>query len=268
MSIWGMDRRTWLHRANPVIKLAVLLLLFTMTVLTHDIDFVIYQAVIFTICLVLLCGLKMWKILLFALPFLIAFVSSSSTMMLFGRGETIWWEWGLLRVSEESFYRGLHLGFKGIAFAAEGLLFVTTTSSVDLFYGLMQKLKLAPKFAYSFMASIRLLPMVWEEFLIRRQALQVRGCPPLRGVRGMIKRVGMYAVPLLAQSIRRAHRVAAAMEAEQFNGEHGRGRTYYYESRYSVYDLLIVILLTLAAAAAYMCASWYPWFGIGDVRFD
>ena len=64
---------------------------------------------------------------------------------------------GLFRVSEESFYRGSHLGFKGIAFASEAAA-VTTTSSVDLFYSLMQKLRLAPKYAYSFMASIRSRP--------------------------------------------------------------------------------------------------------------
>lgn len=268
MNVWNPERRTWLHRANPVIKLGVLLGLFLMTVLTHDIDFVMYQAVIFTLCLLALSGVAPWKMLLFCLPFLIAFVSSSSSMMLFGRGENVWWEWGLFRISEESFYRGLHLGFKGMAFAAEGLLFVTTTSSVDLFYGLMQKLRLAPKYAYSFMASIRLLPMVWEEYMVRRQALKVRGLRPAKGVKGAIRRAGLYAVPLLAQSIRRAHRVAAAMEAKQFNGEEGRSRTYYYESRFTAYDLLIVALLGAAACAAYMLAVCFPWFGIGDVRFD
>lgn len=268
MNFWKPDRLTWLHRANPVIKLGALIGLFLMTVLTHDIDFVMYQAVIFTVCLLVLSGIKPWKMLLFFLPFAIAFLSSSSSMMLFGRGENIWWEWGLFRVSEESFYRGLHLGFKGITFAAEGLLFVTTTSSVDLFYGLMQKLRLAPKYAYSFMASIRLLPMVWEEYLARRQALQIRGLRPIRGVRGMVHRAGMYAVPLLAQSIRRAHRVAAAMEAKKFNGEAGKHRTYYYVSRFTVFDVLIVLLLAGAACGAYVIAIRYPWFGIGDVRFN
>ncbi|WP_106766838.1 energy-coupling factor transporter transmembrane component T family protein [Paenibacillus faecalis] len=267
MSFWKPERLTWLHRANPVVKLGVLVGLFLMTVLTHDIDFILYQAVVFTVCLLALSGIKLSKMLLLSVPFLIAFLSSSTSMMLFGRGEDVWWQWGLFRVTEESFYRGLHLGFKGITFAAEGLLFVTTTSSVALFYGLMQKLKLAPKYAYSFMASIRLLPMVWEEYVVRRQALQVRGIRPIRGVKGAVHRAGMYAVPLLAQSIRRAHRVAAAMEAKKFNGETGKHRTYYYVSRFTVYDVLIVLLLAGAACISYMIANFYPWFGIGDVRF-
>lgn len=268
MNLWNPQRLTWMHRANPIVKLGVLMSLFLMTVLTHDIDFVMYQAIVFTVCLLILSGIRPWQMLLFGLPFIIAFISSSSSMMLFGRGDIIWWEWGLFRVSEESFYRGLTLGFKGITFAAEGLLFVTTTSSVDLFYGLMQKLRLAPKYAYSFMASIRLLPMVWEEYLVRRQALKIRGVRPIRGVRGALHRAGMYAVPLLAQSIRRAHRVAAAMEAKQFNGEMGKARTYYYKSRFTVYDVLIVLALAGAACIAYVFAIRYPYFEIGDVRFD
>lgn len=268
MNLWNPVRITWLHRANPVVKLLLVCLLFLMTVLTHDIDFVAYQALIFMVCLLALSGVRTWKMLLFFIPFLLAFISSSSSMMLFGKGETIWWEWGLFKVSEESFYRGLHLGFKGIAFACEGLLLVTTTSSVDLFYSLMQKLKLAPKYAYSFMASIRLLPMVWEEYVIRRQALKVRGVVPIRGVRGAVNRAGMYVVPLLAQSIRRAHRVAAAMEAKRFDGDRGRRRTYFYPSRYSRYDLLTIALLAAAAYGAYAAAGHFPWFGIGDVRFD
>ncbi|GAE07263.1 transmembrane component YkoC of energizing module of thiamin-regulated ECF transporter for HydroxyMethylPyrimidine [Paenibacillus sp. JCM 10914] len=239
-----------------------------MTVLTHNLDFVMYQALVFMICLIVLSGVKPWKMLLFFIPFLIAFISSASSMMLFGKGDTVWWEWGLFKVSEESFYRGLHLGFKGIAFASEGLLLVTTTSSVDLFYSLMQKLRLAPKYAYSFMASIRLLPMVWEEYVIRRQALKVRGVMPIRGLGGVVQRAGMYVVPLLAQSIRRAHRVAAAMEAKQFDGDRGRVRTYFYPSAYSRYDILIVLLLLAAAVTAYVAAGFMPWFGIGDVRFD
>ena len=92
--------------------------------------------------------------------------------------------------------------------------------------------------------------MVWEEYVIRRQALKVRGVRPIRGIRGMVNRAGLYVVPL-AQSIRRAHRVAAAMEAKQFDGDQAKSRTYYYPSRYSRYDLLVIGLLAVAAAFAY-----------------
>ena len=38
------------------------------------------------VCLVVLSGVKPWKMLLFFIPFLLAFISSASSMMLFGKG--------------------------------------------------------------------------------------------------------------------------------------------------------------------------------------
>lgn len=258
-------RLTWLHRANPAAKLGMILLLFLLTLFTHSLDFIVYQAITVFLVLFLMSGHPPWKIMLLILPLLLVFVSSSITMILFGKGDTLWWKWGIIRISEESFYRGIHIGFKSVTFAAEGLLYVLTTSSVALFYALMQKVRLAPKYAYSFMASVRLLPMVWEEFQIRRNALEIRGVRHARGMRGWIEQAKLYAVPLLSQSIRRAHRVAVAMESKAFHNS--RRRTYYYKSVFTLYDLGVLLLLALALAAAYSLSQLYPLFGIADVRY-
>lgn len=258
-------RLTWLHRANPAAKLGMILLLFLLTLFTHSLDFIVYQAIAVFLVLFLMSGHPPWKIMLLILPLLLVFVSSSITMILFGKGDTLWWKWGIIRISEESFYRGIHIGFKSVTFAAEGLLYVLTTSSVALFYALMQKVRLAPKYAYSFMASVRLLPMVWEEFQIRRNALEIRGVRHARGIRGWIEQAKLYAVPLLSQSIRRAHRVAVAMESKAFHNS--RRRTYYYKSVFTLYDLGVLLLLALALAAAYSLSQLYPLFGIADVRY-
>ncbi|MFD3261307.1 energy-coupling factor transporter transmembrane protein EcfT [Paenibacillus lentus] len=258
-------RLTWLHRANPAAKLGMILLLFLLTLFTHSLDFIVYQAIAVFLVLFLMSGHPPWKIMLLILPLLLVFVSSSITMILFGKGDTLWWKWGIIRISEESFYRGIHIGFKSVTFAAEGLLYVLTTSSVALFYALMQKVRLAPKYAYSFMASVRLLPMVWEEFQIRRNALEIRGVRHARGMRGWIEQAKLYAVPLLSQSIRRAHRVAVAMESKAFHNS--RRRTYYYKSVFTLYDLGVLLLLALALAAAYSLSQLYPLFGIADVRY-
>lgn len=259
-------RSTILQHANPAVKLALFIALFFVTVQTRSIDFAMDQALVYTLLLFILGGFPFRKTLVLVLPFILLFVSSSITMVLFGKGDSLWWQWGLLRITEESFYRGMHLGFRSIAFAAEGLLFVSTTSSVRLFYALMQSFKLAPKFAYSFMASIRLLPMVWEEFLIRRQALQVRGARVKgKGLKGLAEHIRLYAVPLLSQSIRRAHRVAVAMEAKQFDGN--GPRTYFYPSKVTWIDGITMILLVIAPCLAYMASLSFQWFGIADVRY-
>lgn len=254
-----------MHRANPVAKLLLLLVLFFVTMFTNNLDVMLCFAVVFTLLLFLLSGHAPWKVLLITLPFLLVFISSSTTMILFGKGDNIWWHWGIISISEESFFRGIHIGFKAISFASEGLLFALTTPSVSLFYALMQKMKLPPKYAYSFMASIRLLPMVWEEYQIRRSALQVRGIRMRRGIPGLFEQIKLFAVPLLSQSIRRAHRVAVAMESKKFDSS--RPRTYYYVSYFSRYDLYVALLIITAAGIAIAAATAYPLFGISDVRY-
>lgn len=262
--VFAPSYRTWMHRANPVLKLGGSILLFFLALFTHRPDFMLYQAVVFILLLFWQSGYAFWKILLVVLSFILVFVSSSSTMMLFGKGEVLWWEWGLIRITEESFYRGVHIGLKSVTLAAEGLLFVLTTPSVGLFYALMQNAKLPPKFAYSFMASIRLLPMVWEELLIRKNALRIRGAQRLRGPRRWVAAIKLYAVPLLSQSIRRAHRVAVAMESKAFDGK--GGRTYYYPSVFTKFDLLIAALLLGAVSLALLLGGMLPVFGIADIR--
>lgn len=257
---------SWLHRCNPVVKVFLFLLLFILTVNTHDIDHAAIQTAVYIVLLFTLSGWLPWRVLLLLLTFMFVFVSSALTMIMFGKGDVIWWEWGLIRVTEESFYRGVHLGFRAICFASQGLLLILTTSSVQLFYALMQKMKLPPKYAYAFMASIRLLPMVWEELLIRRQALMVRGISTGGGLRGLYSHMKMYAIPLLSQSIRRAHRMAVAMECKQFRSE-SRERTYYYSSPLSRYDLYIVFLFAGVLIAAYYLSLIYPIFDMGDVRY-
>ncbi|MEC0141021.1 energy-coupling factor transporter transmembrane component T, partial [Paenibacillus macerans] len=81
---------------------------------------------------------------------------------------------------------------------------------------------------------------------------------------GWAKLARLYAVPLLSQSIRRAHRVAVAMEAKDFDGS--RPRTYYYRFAYSRYDLLALLVIGAAVAAAFALSRTYPLFGIADVR--
>lgn len=257
-------RKTWLHRINPSLKLIVFVLLFIIIVMIHNINIMINLTIANLLILFLFSGHPLRRLLLYSSPFLFIFVSSAAAMMFFGQGETTWVKWGLLHITEESFYRGLHIGFRALNFAAVGLLFALTTSPVKLFYSLMQQLKLPPKFSYSFMAGIRLIPIMFEEFQTLRHAAKVRGGLEGRSLRSLYKKIRFYTVPLLAQSIRRAQRIAVAMEAKRFGME--SKRTYYYIISYSWYDLLYLILLAAAVSFAYSAGLGMPYFDITDVR--
>ena len=80
----------------------------------------------------------------------------------------------------------------------------------------MQQVKLKPKYAYSFMAALRLIPIMMEEFQTIRNAMKVRGFEREKGIRSVYFKMKAYSIPLLSGSIRRAHRIAVAMEANDF----------------------------------------------------
>lgn len=229
---------TWLHRVNPGIKLITFTLMFLVVILIHNLNIMIYL----TIAMLLLLarsGHPPLRLLLYASPFILVFISTSTGMMFFGKGETTWWKYGIIHITEESFLRGIHLGCRALSMAAIGLLFGLTTRPVRLFYSLMQQWRLPPKYAYSFLAAMNLIPILVSEFQTLRHALMIRGAgsrTPKWNVYGLLK---SYAIPLLAQSIRRAQRIAVAMEAKGFQSENKR--TYYYHISYSGSDFWFVV---------------------------
>ncbi|WP_144935127.1 energy-coupling factor transporter transmembrane protein EcfT [Paenibacillus sp. 32O-W] len=259
MNLFTPHRETWLYRVNPALKFAVFFVLLVIALINRRFDFAVYQMIAYLLPLLLFSGYTGRKLLLFTAPFLFIFVSSSSTMILFGKGEEVWWQWGLIRISKESFYHGLLIGCKTISFGALGMIFALTSKPILFFYALMQQFRLPGKYAYSFIASIRMLPAVWDDYRVRTDALKVRGTRFARGFRGMYERLSAYAVPLLAQSIRRAQRIAVAMEAKRF--QMGASRTYYYTTRYSRIDLWFAGMMAGLLIAAYCTAVYLPLAG-------
>lgn len=255
---------TWLHKVNPSIKILVLVVLFIFILFMHNINFMINFVVVTFLLFFLFTGYS-WKVTsLVLLPFILIFISTSSSMIFFGKGDTTWFKWGLIHITEESFYRGLHIGLRAVLFAILGLIFAFTTRPVFLFYSLMQQLKVKPKYAYSFMASIRMIPIMLEELQTLRYALKVRGVINQKGIKAIYTKLKAYSVPLLSQSIRRAHRIAVAMESKRFSQV--ENRTYYYKIGYSGYDLLYIGYFLVMIYLALFISDVFPYFNITDVR--
>ncbi|WP_144027814.1 energy-coupling factor transporter transmembrane protein EcfT [Paenibacillus sp. 32352] len=256
---------TWLHRVNPSFKLLLSLALFFVLLFTDNLNVLVNLTLAQLILLLCFSGQPLHRLLLMFLPFGLLFVSSSMSMMLFGKGDTTWIHWGLIRVTEESFYRGLHIGLKTVNMALTGLTFALTTRPVALFYSLMQQCKLPAKFAYSFMAALRLIPIMAAEFQTLGMALKVRGVKRRAGLGGVYETLRLYAIPLLAQSIRRAQRIAVAMEAKRFSAS--RHRTFYYRIGFSQRDVYLLFYLAVTVCAALYLGQHFPYFHVGDVRY-
>ncbi|WP_010283564.1 energy-coupling factor transporter transmembrane component T family protein [Bacillus timonensis] len=238
-----LSKETWLHRINPSIKLLVVVSLCIVILFIDNLYLLIHTSLVVFILFFCFTGHSFKKILLLTLPFFIIFLSTSSSMILFGKGENVLFKWGLIIISEESIYKGLIVGFRGIIFAGIGLTFALTTRPVFLFYSLMQQLKMPPKYAYSFMAGLRLIPIMIEEFQTIQNAMRVRGVERQKGLNSIFFRLQAYSIPLLSQSIRRAHRIAVAMEAKRFTNQ--KKRTFYYVLALSKFDIIFILYFVI-----------------------
>jgi energy-coupling factor transport system permease protein len=256
-------RKTWLHKANPTFKLALLTLSFIGLLFVHDPTFLLNVTVMLFLTLVAFSGHRLKRIIVISLPFLFVFISTSTSMMFFGKGSTVWFQWGLISITEESFYRGVHLGFRSLSFGLLGLMILFTTQPQALFYSLMQQCKLKPKFAYGFMAGARVLPLMVEEFQTIRNALYVRGVRAKHHPLAYIQQIKRYSIPLISGSIRRAHRMAAAMEAKGF---HDGKRTYYYIIKFTRFDIYLLVYIVIMCLTIYAVSQQFPYFPVQDVR--
>ncbi|NBI28510.1 energy-coupling factor transporter transmembrane component T family protein [Chengkuizengella marina] len=259
-------KETWLHKLNPSFKLMTMVVLFLSVLFIHNINFMLNYTIVTLLLFLIFSGHPFKRVLLILLPFLFIFISSATSMIFFGKGDTTWFKWGLIHITEESFFRGIHLGLRALTFAGLGITFALTTRPVYLFYSLMQQMKLPPRYAYSFMAGLRLIPIMFEEFQTIRYAMKVRGVQHKRGVKGFYEKLRVYSIPMLSQSIRRAHRIAVAMEAKRFSQV--KNRTFYYKISFSKFDLLFLLYFIVMLSAAYFLSKQFPYFPITDVRYE
>lgn len=253
----------FMDKVNFITKFTLGILLFFFVIFVHRFDFMLYLAALMIIYLFCVSGTKI-KVVLTFLGIAIFFSLLSSLFMIFyGDGTHTLFQWGIIHISTESLFRGLHLSLRTIAVSSFGFSIAFTTEVVMIFYSLMQHLKVKPKYAYAFMASIRMMPIVIESIFQLRNALKMRyqmiDATQYRG----FNRVKHLFIPLLSQNIRKAHRLAVAMEKKGF--QEGP-RTYYYHTYFSWRDGALILLLIAIIAAAYYLSIVLPITGIYDVR--
>ena len=119
--------------------------------------------------------------------------------------------------------RGVSLALRLLGIALAGVLALASTDATDLADSLQQQARLSPRLAIGVLAAVRMLPIMATEWQILAMARRARGVSggssPIAAARlafGML-------LALLVSSVRRATRLAAAMDARGFDS--GRRRT-------------------------------------------
>ena len=205
-----------LARANPVAKLAAALLL--MAVLFVSVDPVTPLVILVGLAgSVWLSGLAWRTLLARTWPILLAALAVVIVNALFAppAGDELF-RIGPVGLSADSFRSGVALGLRVLAIAYTGVLAVATTDPTDLTDALIQQLHMSPRFAVGSLAAVRLLPVMageWQTISLARRARGVAaGRSPLSAARLFSGKL----LALLVSAIRRATRLATAMEARGF----------------------------------------------------
>jgi energy-coupling factor transport system permease protein len=125
-------------------------------------------------------------------------------------------ELGPVSIGSETAATGGALGLRIGGIALAGLLAAATTEPSDLADSLVQQMRVSPRFAVGALAAFRLLPVLmgeWQTIGLARRARGLdAGRSPVAAVRLLFGRL----LALLVASIRRAARLALAMEARGF----------------------------------------------------
>ncbi|KEO82834.1 energy-coupling factor transporter transmembrane component T family protein [Tumebacillus flagellatus] len=238
-------------RVNPSVKLLLHLLCMLVFIFVHDPKTACALMAIPMLLSVTAARIPVWTFVKRLSPFLILFLSTTWILAAYGKGETVWWHGGIITITEEGLVKGLNIGLRMLGFVAYGALFAMTTDVTLLALSFMQQLKLPPKIGYALLAGFRFLPMFREEYEQIKSAHRVRGVARVPGLRGKLQAFTRYTIPLLAQGIRKAERVAIALEARGFDGS--RNRTYYRELKPGIYDAAYFVLLLAMHTVVWYC---------------
>jgi energy-coupling factor transporter transmembrane protein EcfT len=243
---------------NPAVKLAICLIYMVSLTLVFDLRLLCLWALIAIFTLIAGARLGPVQVLKGSLPFLFFGFGFLWANILFPAGGTFndgpVMSFGFLKVHPSQALFGLTMAFRAVIFGLFSLVFSSTTDPMDFAVSLMRQARLSSSAAFSVLAVHRFLPLLEGDLANIRAAHRLRGLSLEGGLKNRWERTRRYTVPLFAGVIRRAGRVAMAMEARGL----GNGpRTFRRDVRVLPRDLIfaggaaVLLLITLVLAGRF-----------------
>ena len=170
---------------------------------------------------------------------------------------------GPIRIGAETLVNGAGLGLRLVAIALAGILATATSDPTETADALIQQARVSPRYAIGVLAALRLLPLMsreWETIGMARRARGIEaGRSPITAVRLFLGKL----MSLLVGAIRRASRMALAMEARGFGAMPCRSIARPRRMRTGDWAWVLAATLLAAAAIAVSLAlgTWRPLFG-------
>ncbi|NME07199.1 energy-coupling factor transporter transmembrane component T [Psychrobacillus sp. BL-248-WT-3] len=250
--------RASLHRMNPSVKFVIVMICMLSLAFFFDpwTPLVFWFSIMVMQIFLSNISWKNWTLLM--LPFVIAAFGYLWTTLLFAESGTgtVLWSIGSVDITESQLNHALSLSFRVLAFSSLSLLFALTTDPIIFIRSLMQQLKLSPKIAYGIMVGYQFLPLLKDEFIQVQQVQKLRGLSDDSNVFKRLIGLRRVLIPMLSGAVRKAERVAFAMEARGFTGE--PRKVFYHEVPIEKKDFILAFLFICVLLISCSTSMWLP----------
>lgn len=152
-----------------------------------------------------------------------------------------------VRITWPAIAGGLAVGLRVLVIALTTLLVFGPSDPTRTADSLVQQWHVPDRFAYGTLAALRVAPFMASDWTVIGAARRLRGLDP-RGPVDRIREAGGRLVVMLVAAIRRAERMALAMDARGFDC--GMRRTHYRPVKATWRDWLAVAVALLVAVVA------------------
>lgn len=245
---------SFLHRADPRIKIIALLLFLVFSLLAENMAS-LGLVLLFTVLLAAVSRIPVSVLLRSLKPLAFLLLFTGVINLFFTTGETPLFEWRFLHIYPEGVRTAAFVLIRLLSLVAgSSLLLSFTTSSLELADALesllspLKKLKI-PVHDFSMMMTIalRFIPTLSEETQKIVSAQKARGADLESG--GLIRKCRALIpilLPLLVSAFRRAEELADAMECRCYRGGEGRTKLRVMRARPSDFAFLAFVLCICA----------------------
>jgi len=168
----------------------------------------------------------------------------------------------VLLSDEATLVTGVGLGLRVIGLALPGVLLVASTDPVRMADALTIHWRMSTRFAFGALAALRLAPLLVAEFESLRLARRTRGVEAGRNPVAQVRLFAGIGFALLVGAVRRASRLATAMDARGFDSGIPRtnARGSQLHRRDAVFVAGAVGVCALAVALSVQTGAWSPIF--------
>ncbi len=244
------SHRTWpclalLESIHPLVKFGFCFFILFKLSNTHRLPVLaiwILESLLALLCLSTFPKKKLFRMLVWILGMglFCLFVYTFTSRKGINLNPTLLWQWHFIKIYEVALFNGIKMALRLMGLALGSFLFVATTSVLDLLYSLIQQLHLPYRLGYSIASIYRSIPLIRREYQTIRSAQRIRGLLGSTRWTHQIRQFYLLLLPLLASAIRRAERLALAMEARAFVP--GLNRTYYRKITLRTRDVIFILL--------------------------